>query len=105
MDARTPAKWAKDAISALSGISYEVLEVAGFQEILLMHRKSKSLLTCDCIYLGCADKADSTGWKNFPASEWKELYFKGYCEKSPCHLPIYRTFLQPDEKKLVAKTF
>mmetsp|Transcript_96658 Transcript_96658/g.207412 ORF Transcript_96658/g.207412 Transcript_96658/m.207412 type:complete len:292 (+) Transcript_96658:68-943(+) len=103
MDYRYPAKWAKNAIKATSGLGVEIHESAGFQEIFLLHRKSKSLLTCDAFYLGCADKKDKAGWKNFPADVWKECYFEAYCEKSPCHLPIYRTFLSPEQKASIAK--
>lgn len=104
IDFNTPAKWSKEAVRALNGISCEVLETAKFQEVLLMHRKSKTMLSCDSIYLGCGDKADAKGWKNFPAPEWQELYWKAYCEKSPCYLPVYRTFLSPEEQKIAGKT-
>lgn len=103
-DFHTPAKWAKEAIKATTGISFEVMDWAGFQEIVMMHRKSKTLITSDNIYLGSEDKNNKAGWKNFPSEVWQELYFEAYCVKSPAYMPIYRTFLTPDQQKVVAKT-
>lgn len=102
-DANVPAKWDKMAIKATTGMSFEVMDWAGFQEIVILHRKSKTMMTCDNIYLGCGNKDDKAGWKNFPAVIWQELYFDAYCVKSPCYMPIYRTFLTPDQQKPVAK--
>lgn len=103
MDARDKGKWPREAIRALTGASYEVLDTAGFQEIIIMHRKSKTLLTCDSIYLGCSDKQDPEGWKNFPAPEWRKLYFDVFCEKSPSLLPRYRHLLNEEQKQTVAR--
>jgi len=102
-DFKTPSKWSKDAVKALMGVGCEVVETSGYQEMILFHRKSKTLLASDFIYLGCSDKQDSAGWKNLTAPEWKELYFDAYCEKSSSLLPVYRTFLTPDQQKPVAK--
>jgi len=104
IDFKTPAKWSKAAVKALTGISCEVMEAADFQEIILLHRKSRTMLSCDSMYIGCADKNDPSGWKNFPSPVWAELYFEAYCVKSPQYLPIYRTFLTPDQMKIVGKT-
>lgn len=103
LDARARGKWAKEAVRVLTGFSYDVMDVSGFQEVLLLHRQSRTLLTCDSIYIGCADKADPAGWKNFPAPEWRKLYFDAYCEKSSTMLPTYRMLISAEDKQLIAK--
>merc|ERR1719296_75075 len=90
LDARTRGKWAKEAVRVLTGFNYDVLDVAGFQEILILHRGSKTLVACDSIYFGSADKTDPSGWKNLAAPEWRKLYFEVFCEKSSTLLPTYR---------------
>merc|ERR1712032_257866 len=104
MDAQKVYKWNKDATRMLVGTGVEVMDVAGFQEIILSHRKSKSFISCDSIYLGCANKIDKTGWPNFPAPEWRDHYFQAFIEGSTCHLPIFRTNLTAEQKKSVSLT-
>jgi hypothetical protein len=103
-DADTPAKWDKAAIKALNGLGMEIMDWVDFQEIILCHRKSKSVMSADMIYLGCGSKDKKEGWKNHPAEIWQELYFEAYCAKAPSFMPIYRTItLNKDQEKKIAK--
>lgn len=103
IDARTKSKWAKEAVRVLTGFNYDVLDVAGFQEVVLFHRKTKSYVACDSIYLGCGDKSDASGWKNLADPEWRRLYFEAFCEKSSTFLPTYRMLISAADKAAVTK--
>ncbi|CAE8602337.1 unnamed protein product, partial [Polarella glacialis] len=57
----------------------EVTNTAGWEEVCLFHRHSKTFIACDFIYFGSADRSDRESWKMLAAEEWRELYFKAYC--------------------------
>lgn len=81
----------------------EVVITAGFQEVCLLHRRSRTFIACDFLYFGSEERKDSTGWKMLAADEWRELYHKAYCcINEDVLLPVYRTVLDKDQRKLVA---
>merc|ERR1712232_26049 len=79
----------------------EVVNQSGFNEVVLHHRASGTLLATDFLYFG-AERSDSSGWPQLGACT--SLYYEAFCRSVPPSilLPSYRLGLQAEDRRQLA---
>lgn len=100
---RPGAEPAGNASELLEGLDVEVVMQSSFNEVVLQHRASGTLLTTDFMYFG-GTKSDKAGWPHLGSCT--DLYFEAWCAPSPPDilLPEYRLRLSKDDRSRIASS-